>query len=118
MTQQRLAKPFYPVRWQGRIMTVDKAVREVSVSHATREGVSILASQMVSVGAQVNIEFYAKYRGALARFRAKTTVAYSRLLSGGDGVVLELRFTYLSKEEMHTYNNVLQLLANNAAEDV
>lgn len=112
MAQERLGNPQYLVHWKARIMTINRAVYDVIVDHAAGNGVSIIAAQAQPIGTNVNIEFYVKYRGKLERIRAKTQVIYCRILSANQGVVLELRFTFVSREDMHLYNNVLQVFAS------
>jgi len=115
MIQQRLGKPQFPVHWNARIMTADRVVREVVIRYAARGGVCVMSSQAISVGAQVNLEFFVNYRSRLERIRVRTTVSYCRVLADNEGVLMDLLFGYTSKAEMHVFNNVLQLLVNAAA---
>ncbi|SMF64369.1 hypothetical protein SAMN02745866_04150 [Alteromonadaceae bacterium Bs31] len=112
MSQERLAQPRYMVHWQSRIMTRDRQVHSALVEHIAQKGVSIKTDTALTLGSDVNIEFYIKYRDKKERIRAKTKVIYCRVLSSNQGVVLELKFTHISGEEMHIYNNTLQLLGN------
>lgn len=112
MAEQRLGQPRYMVHWKARLMTQDRVLHEAIINQAVAGGVGVIAHQALPLGTLVNIEFHVKYRGNAERIRAKTKVVYCRILSGNEGVVLELRFTYTSKEEMHLYNNVVQVFSS------
>jgi len=112
LAAERLGKPRYMVHWKSRMMTRDRQVHDVLVNQIASGGVALISQQAQPIGADVNIEFHVKYRGNMERFRAKTKVAYCRILSDNQGAVLELLFTYASKEEIHMFNNILQVFAN------
>ncbi|TVZ39522.1 hypothetical protein P886_3926 [Alteromonadaceae bacterium 2753L.S.0a.02] len=108
----RLEGPHYMVFWKSRVMTPDRQIREARVSAASQHGFIVEFEQALPLGSNANIELYVKYRGATQRLRAKTSVVYCRVLSNNAGAVLELRTTYISNDDMHTYNNILQTFAN------
>lgn len=112
MAEQRLGQPRYLVNWSARLMTQDRSLHDVSVNQAVAGGVGVIAHQALPLSSAVNIEFHVKYRGNIDRIRAKTKVVYCRILSGNEGVVLELRFTHISNDENHVYNNILQVFAS------
>lgn len=112
MAEERLTGPRYMVNWKARLMTQDRQVHDVTINEAIHGGLGVLGLQAMPLGTDVNIEFYVNYRGKQERIRAKTRVCYCRILSGNEGVVLELRITYTSKDEMHLYNNVLQVFSS------
>ncbi|WP_246434691.1 hypothetical protein [Teredinibacter haidensis] len=112
LTQQRLAKPHYIVQWKARVMTPDRQLCETYIKAVAKGGFVINFPYALSLGSDANIELYVEYRGKMERIRAKTRVVYCRLLSNNQGAVIELRITFTSKEEMHIFNNVLQIFTN------
>ncbi len=112
MSEQRLEQPRFLVHWQSRIMTLDRRVHQALIDQIAADGLAIRTEQALSIGADVNIEFHVKYRDNKERIRAKTKVIYCRILAASQGALLELKFSGISKEEMHIYKNILQLLGN------
>jgi len=93
-------------------MARDRQLQNVLINEIAVGGVAIQAQQALPVGADVNLEFNVKYRGENERIRAKTKVLYCRIQSGSKGVVLELKIVFCAKEEMHVFNNILQIFTN------
>ncbi len=109
---QRLRSPKYMVFWQGRTMLADRSVFPAIIKTASVEGFGLEMEQAVSLGKNLNVEFFVKYRGQETRLRAKLTVIYCMILSANRGAYIEGRVQQMAEGDMHTYNNILQALGN------
>lgn len=101
----------YAVKWKARIMLSDRSVYQVVVIDVSKGGVAISFGHLLSKNTAVNIEFFAKSAGGDKRIRAKTVVCHNTVLSSGEAK-LGLRFTDISHQDMHDFNNALQQLGD------
>jgi c-di-GMP-binding flagellar brake protein YcgR len=101
----------FDVRWKGRIMLADRSMYQISVVDVSKGGVAIHFDRVLTKSTPVNIEFFAKVSKEEKRIRAKTLVCHNTVLSSGDAK-LGLRFTEVSKQDLHDFNNLLQQLTD------
>jgi len=101
----------FSVNWVARIMLADRSMYKVVVVDVSVGGVAIRFDRLLSKTTPVNVEFFAKIGKQSHRIRAKTVVSHNTVLSSGDAR-LGLRFTDISKQELHDLNNVLQQLGD------
>jgi len=114
MKAQALKGTRYMVYWRSKVLMQDRVLRNGVIQKVCKEGFVMRFPQAVSLGVDVNLEFYVSYKEEQCRIRVKTSVVACMLLSGGLGADLELQIVTLSKDERHTLNNVLQLLENSS----
>jgi len=101
----------FDVQWKARIMLSDRSVYQVLVVDVSKGGVAIKFDRVLSKATPVNIEFFANVSKGDKRIRAKTVVCHNTVLSSGDAK-LGLRFTQVSSDDMHSFNNLLQQLGD------
>ena len=99
----------FAVQWKARIMLSDRSVYQVTVVDVSKGGVAIKFDRVLSKATPVNIEFFANVSKSEKRIRAKTLVCHNTVLSAGDAK-LGLRFTQVSQQDLHAFNNILQQL--------
>lgn len=98
----------FSTSWRARVLLSDRSLFQVAVRDVSKGGVAIDFHEVLGVNTPVNIELIAPYHGQFLRIRAKTVVAHNTVLSDGRSARLGLRFTEMSKETAHSYNNILQ----------
>jgi len=116
--EERLRGQRFMVFWKARCMLPDRSLHESAIKTITQSGFAIELEQAVSLGKDVNIEFYVKYRDKDERIRVKTTVIYCMILSENRGAYMEVKIKQISNEEMHTLNNILQVLGESKEFDL
>ncbi|WP_370979897.1 PilZ domain-containing protein [Agaribacterium sp. ZY112] len=111
MGAERRRHQRFAIKWQARVMLMDRSIYAVPVNDVSKGGVSIRFPNMLPLNSQVNIEILMPYRGEMHAIRAKTCVAHHALLED-NSAKLGLRFTEIGREHAHLFNNVLQELLN------
>ncbi|WP_096086031.1 PilZ domain-containing protein [Agaribacterium haliotis] len=111
MGEERRKHQRFAIKWQARVMLADRSLYAVPVNDVSLGGVSIRFPHVVPINTQVNIEFHAQYRGETCAIRAKTVVAHHTLLED-NSAKLGLKFTQISREHHHLFNNILQELVD------
>lgn len=94
-----------------------KVLLEGLISQVKRGGFAVKCDRAVSIGTEIALEFFIKYRGKPTRIRVKAKVATCRLESSGDAL-LQVAISEIGREESHTLNNVLQSLEESTAFDL
>ncbi len=107
----------YAVRWKSRVLLPTKEIRNGIITGVRLGRFTLKFDTALSVGTEIALEFYAKYRDQPSRIRVKAKVTRCKLTST-NGADIHLTLSQISREDNHTLNNVLQTLAESEALDL
>ncbi len=106
----RKTGPRFLVHWRARLFMADKVIHPATVTAAYKSGFTIKFAHAIPMGTDMHIEFAVNFKDEKHRLRTKAKVGYCLLLSGGEAAELDLNILQISRQDNHTYNNVLQAL--------
>lgn len=106
------------VRWPARTLTQKRELSECFVCEVMKGGMAIQTPNSIAIGSLLNIEFFINFRNKKHRIRAKTKVTNCHILSNNEGVLIDLKITQCSPEEIHTLNNVLMTFQESTEVDL
>ncbi len=87
------------------------------ISQVKLGGFELKIDRAVSIGTEIALEFYVKYRDKPKRIRLKGKVTYCGIASSGESM-LRLSISQIGREDNHTLSNILQTLGDSDAFDL
>ncbi len=102
----------YRVKWTPKAMQSDRSVYQITIIDVSMGGLSVYFPHSLATGTQVNVEFCVDGQCALEKIRAQTHVTFTTILSDNRGARLGLKFSKVSRSDMHFLANVLHKLGD------
>lgn len=106
---QRIGGARYQTNWRSRVIVRKGSVEPGTITEIMKNGICMQFSESLEVGKKISVEFFVYYNGGDRRIRAVMEVHNCIFRSEVDGVELDLEVKEISEDELHMFNNVLQL---------
>lgn len=100
----------YSVSWPGRVFYSNTDFQRARFLEISKGGASLTQATTLPINEAVILEFYVGYRGEQVRILGKALVTDCEQLDNGSGFKITAKYIQITKENLHTLGNILQLM--------